>query len=124
MDERRIGILGPCSSGKSELTRALRTRGYRVKEIMQEHCAAPAMWQRITNPDVLIYLDVSLEVAALREGLDSPSSWWEDERSVRLAHARAHCNLYVDTSNLTPEAILAHVLQFLGKPKARPTDKD
>jgi deoxyadenosine/deoxycytidine kinase len=105
MDERRIGIVGPCSSGKSELTRALRARGYHVKEIMQEHCAAPAMWQRITNPDVLIYLDVSLEVAAQREHLKEPSSWWEDERSVRLAHARAHCDLYVDTSTLTPEAV-------------------
>ncbi len=113
MDERRIGIVGPCSSGKSTLARALRTCGYRVKEIMQEHCAAPAMWQRITHPDVLIYLDVSLAVAAQREGLDKPSSWWEDERAVRLAHARAHCDLYVDTSTLTPQDVLARVLQFL-----------
>ena len=113
MDERRIGIVGPCSSGKSELTRALRARGYHVKEIMQEHCAAPAMWQRITHPDVLIYLDVSMEVAAQRERLEKPSSWWEDERSVRLAHARAHCDLYVDTSTLTPEAVLTRALKFL-----------
>lgn len=113
MDERHIGIVGPCSSGKSTLARALRARGYRVKEIMQEHCAAPAMWQRITHPDILIYLDVSPEIAALREGLDNPSSWWEDERAIRLAHARAHCDLYVDTSHLTPEAILTRVIQFL-----------
>lgn len=113
MDERRIGIVGPCSSGKSELTRALRARGYSVKEIMQEHCAAPAMWQRITNPDILIYLDVSLEVAAQREGLDKPSSWWENERSVRLAHARAHCDLYIDTTMLAPEEILTQVVHFL-----------
>ncbi|HOT93511.1 MAG TPA: hypothetical protein PLJ78_17495 [Anaerolineae bacterium] len=112
-DDRLIGIVGPCSSGKSELTRALRARGYRVKEIMQEHCAAPAMWQRLTHPDVLVYLDVSMEVAAQREGLAQPSSWWEEERTVRLAHARAHCDLYVDTSNLTPEAVVEHVLHFL-----------
>jgi len=113
MDARRIGIVGPCSSGKSTLARALRSLGYRVNEIMQEHCAAPTMWRRISNPDVLIYLDVSMDVAARREGLEKPSSWWNEEREVRLADAHAHCDLYIDTSTLTPEEILAQVLEFL-----------
>ncbi|MBN2389331.1 MAG: hypothetical protein JXR84_01325 [Anaerolineae bacterium] len=114
MDARQlIGIVGPCSSGKSTLARALRALGYHVKEIMQEHCAAPAMWQRISNPDVLIYLDVSMDVAAQRERLEQPSSWWVEEREVRLAHARAHCDFYVDTSTLSPEKILAQVVHFL-----------
>jgi chloramphenicol 3-O-phosphotransferase len=113
MDARLIGIVGPCSSGKSTLARALRALGYRVKEIMQEHCAAPMMWHHITNPDVLIYLDVSLDVAAQREGLEQPSSWWIEEREVRLAHARAHCDLYIDTSALTPEDILMQTLDYL-----------
>lgn len=113
MDARRIGIVGPCSSGKSTLARALRVLGYRVKEIMQEHCAAPQMWRRLSDPDVLIYLDVSLEVAARREGLEQPSSWWLEEREFRLAHARAYCDLYVDTSLLTPEDVLAQVVGYL-----------
>lgn len=113
MDARRIGIVGPCSSGKSTLARALRALGYRVKEIMQEHCAAPTMWQRISNPDVLIYLDVGMDVAAQREGLTQPSSWWIEEREVRLAHARAHCDLYIDTSTLAPEDILTQALEYL-----------
>lgn len=113
MDARRIGIVGPCSSGKSTLARVLRAQGYCVKEIMQEHCAAPMMWRRITNPDVLIYLDVSMDVAARREGLEAPSSWWVEEREVRLAHARANCDLYVDTSALTPEDVLAQVADYL-----------
>ncbi len=124
MDERRIGIVGPCSSGKSELTRALRRHGYHVKEIMQEHCAAPAMWQRITHPDILIYLDVSPEVAAQREGLAEPASWWEEERTVRLAHARAHCDLYLDTSMLTTSEVLERVLQFLGEAAIHPTPEE
>lgn len=113
MDARRIGIVGPCSSGKSTLARALRAQGYHVKEIMQEHCAAPAMWRRISNPDVLIYLDVSIDVAAQREGLEQPSSWWIEEREVRLAHARAHSDLYIDTSTLTPAEVLMRAIQFL-----------
>ncbi len=71
------------------------------------------MWRRISNPDVLIYLDVSMDVAAQREGLEQPSSWWVEEREARLAHARAHCDLYIDTSTLTPDDVLAQVIQFL-----------
>lgn len=115
MDAPLIGVVGPCSSGKSELARRLRAIGYRVKEIMQEHSAAPAMWQRITNPDVLIYLDVDMAVAAQREGLSAPSSWWPEERNVRLAHARVHCDLYIDTSTLSPDDVLACAVAFLDR---------
>ncbi|MBN1260917.1 MAG: hypothetical protein JXB35_09580 [Anaerolineae bacterium] len=108
-----VGIVGPCSSGKSELARRLREQGFQVKEIRQEHCAMPAMWQRLTNPDVLIYLDVSMEEAARREGLARPSSWWVDEREFRLAHARAHCDIYVDTTFLTPGQVFEAVLPAL-----------
>ena len=110
-----IGIVGPCSSGKSTLAESLRTHGYRVKEIMQEHCAAPDMWWRITKPDVLVYLDVNDEVAMLREGLEKPSSWWREEREVRLVHAREHCNVYIDTSPLTPTDVVTQVQVYLKK---------
>jgi chloramphenicol 3-O-phosphotransferase len=91
----------------------LREYGYRVKEIRQEHSAAPDMWRRITNPDVLIYLDVSLDVGARREGLAKPSSWWQEERRVRLAHARSHCDLYIDTTELPVDEIEGIALRFL-----------
>lgn len=71
------------------------------------------MWRRLANPDVLIYLDVTMTCAADREGLDAPSSWWADEREVRLAHARAHCDLYIDTTSLTPDEVYAEAAQFL-----------
>jgi chloramphenicol 3-O-phosphotransferase len=105
-----IGIVGPCSAGKSTLAFALRDLGFRVKEIMQEHCSAPDMWRRLTNPDVLIYLDVSEKVAAQREGLSKPSSWWQEERQIRLAHARKHCDIYVDTSTLAPAEVFESVI--------------
>jgi cytidylate kinase len=108
-----IGIVGPCSAGKSTTAEGLRAAGYHIKEIRQEHCAMPAMWQRLTNPDILIYLDVSMEEAARREGLDKPSSWWIEEREVRLAHARQHCDLYVDTTHLSPKEVLDRILSYL-----------
>ena len=84
-----------------------------MKEIRQEHSAAPDMWRRITDPDVLIYLDVSLNVGAQREGLDRPSSWWQEEREVRLAHARDHCDLYIDTSKLSVDEVVDTALRFI-----------
>ncbi|MDY0020436.1 MAG: hypothetical protein RBT47_10575 [Anaerolineae bacterium] len=108
-----IGIVGPCSSGKSTLAKRLRALGYEVREIRQEHSGVPTMWLRLTNPDVLIYLDVSVEAAVWREGLSAVPSWWEEERTFRLAHARAHCDLYVDTTVLTPEETFRQVVEFL-----------
>lgn len=108
-----IGIVGPCSAGKSVLARQLRAGGYQVREIRQEHSVTPTMWLLITHPDVLLYLDVSMEVAARREGLAEPSSWWREEREFRLAHARQHCDFYLDTSDLSPEAIFSQVNAFL-----------
>jgi len=110
-----VAIVGPCAAGKSTLARALRAQGYTVKELRQEHSVAPRMWQKLTQPDVLIYLDVSLEVAAQRERLARPAPWWEEERHFRLAHARAHCDLYIDTSSLTPDEVAQQALQFLGQ---------
>jgi thymidylate kinase len=70
------------------------------------------MWQRITNPDVLIYLDVTFENAQKRRWLN----WTVDEYSEqlrRLEHARQHARLYVDTNPLTVEKVLDVVLKFL-----------
>lgn len=108
-----IGLVGPCSAGKSTLAQHLRAAGYEVREIRQEHSVVPTMWQRITDPDVLVYLDVTQQAAAEREGLASPSSWWTEEREVRLAHARQHCDLYVDTTHLDPDQVASRVLAHL-----------
>ncbi|MGC9469713.1 MAG: hypothetical protein ACP5HS_14045 [Anaerolineae bacterium] len=108
-----VGVVGPCSSGKSTLVKRLRVEGYRAREIRQEHSAAPDMWRRLADPDYLIYLDVSMEEAAAREGLEKPSSWWPAERQVRLVHAREHCDLYINTTGLTPVEVYQRVSQFL-----------
>ena len=110
-----VGIVGPCSSGKTELARRLRHAGYRVKEIRQEHSGVPTLWRRFNPPDVLIYLDVNQQVAARREGLAKPSSWWREEREVRLAHARRHCDLYIDTSEMTPAEVFAEAAGYLAE---------
>ncbi len=91
---------------------ALRTRGYEAHEAAQEHSYAPAMWQRITQPDLLIYLDVSWAVARRRRATDAGPEWWA-EQAQRLCHARQHADLILDTDDLTPEQVLDRVLAFL-----------
>ena len=92
--------------------RALRERGYNAREVAQEHSYVPAMWQRITQPDLLIYLDVSWEVARQRRPTDARPNRW-DEQTLRLHHARQHADLYIHTDALTAQAVLETTLAFL-----------
>ena len=107
-----IGIVGPCGAGKSTLLMNLVQLGYSARHIAQEHSYTPDMWQRITHPDLLIYLDVSFPNTIKRRSLD----WTEGEyleQLHRLRHARQHANLYLDTNPLNPTQVLQAVLAWL-----------
>ena len=107
-----IGIVGVCASGKSTLVKGLETHGYRVRHIAQEHSYVKDMWKRITNPDVLIFLDADFPTTLTRR----KSDWTEanyNEQQHRLRHAREHADLYLDTTPLPPEKVLERILQFL-----------
>lgn len=109
-----IGVVGPCAAGKSTLVKNLAERGVSVKHIAQEHSYVADMWQRLTNPDLLIYLDVSYDLTTKRKNLN----WREVEylRQVdRLSHAREHADLYIATDNLSPLEVSEKVLYFLQK---------
>lgn len=107
-----IGIVGPCSAGKSTLIRALVARGYRARHIAQEHSFVSDMWKRITNPQWLIYLDVSYQTSMGRRQLEMSEAEFL-EQVHRLRHARQSADLYIDTESLSPEQVLDRVLVFL-----------
>ncbi len=107
-----IAIVGPCAAGKSTLVQALQARDFNAREVVQEHSYVPTMWQRITQPDLLIYLDVSWEIAHRRRPTDADARRW-DEQTRRLRHARQHADLYIDTDELTPAQVLEQALAFL-----------
>jgi hypothetical protein len=109
----RVAVVGVCASGKSTLIEALRRAGYEARHVAQEHSYVPSMWQRISRPDVLIFLDVAYgTILKRRPRLDiEPEDVAEQLR--RLTHARAHCDLYLDTTHLSPAQVQERVLAFL-----------
>lgn len=107
-----IAVVGPCASGKSTLVRALREQGYNAREIKQEHSYVETMWKEFTRPDLLIYLEVSQEVAGQRRAAEADASWW-DRLQQRLRHARQHADLHINTDRLSPEEVVDKTLSFL-----------
>ena len=109
-----VGVVGPCGSGQSTLIAALEERGYACRHIAQEHSFVKDMWKRISNPDVLIFLQASFPVCTARRQLNwNESDYTEQQR--RLAHALQHANVVVDTDLLTPDEVTTCVLDFLEK---------
>ncbi len=107
-----IGVVGACGAGKSSLVAGLQIQGYKSRHIAQEHSYVPDMWKRITDPDVLIYLEVSYENTVIRRKLN----WTIDEyteQQRRLRHARSNADLIIDTNPLTKEQVLEKALAFL-----------
>lgn len=114
MDEPLIGIVGPCASGKTTLVSRLEKEGYRVRHIAQEHSYVPYMWQRITAPQILIYLHVSYPLTLVRRKMN----WTEKEYEVqlhRLSHAREHAHIEIDTDTLSADQVHGMVIEFIKK---------
>lgn len=112
LSEILIGLVGPCASGKSTLKALLTARGLRVKHIAQEHSFVQDMWQRLSHPDLLIFLDASYPVTIQRRHLNwSEADYLEQHR--RLAHARRHADFYLQTDALSPEEVAEKILEFL-----------
>jgi deoxyadenosine/deoxycytidine kinase len=104
-----IAIVGPCGSGKTVLVNGLKQHGYHSRQIAQEHSLVQDMWQVLTNPDILIYLDASYETCTERKALN-----WKlheyTEQLRRLSHAREHCDVYLSTDDLSTEQVLKEIL--------------
>lgn len=107
-----IGVVGTCGSGKSTLTAGLEKHGYRCRHIAQEHSYVKYMWQVITKPDILVFLESSYENSTRRRNLNWLRSDHEEQQH-RLSHAREHAHLIIDTNSMDAERVLARVLDFV-----------
>lgn len=111
-DKLIIGLVGPCKAGKTVLQRNLIKHGLTVRHIAQEHSYVPNMWKKISNPDVLVFLDVEFETTLKRSSL----AWNKQEYQTqleRLENAKENADLIIQTDDLTPQQITEIVLEYL-----------
>jgi cytidylate kinase len=111
---RLIGIVGPCGAGKTTLANLLNQHGYPSRAIAQEHSYVPAMWQKLTNPDFLIYLKASYQATTYRRHLDWTVGEYQ-EQLFRLRHAINNADLVIETDGMTPLEILTIVLKRINR---------
>jgi hypothetical protein len=114
-----IKVVGISGSGKSTLVKALRAAGYDARPVSQEHSNVLTLWQQFERTGYLIYLFVSLETQRSRR---QDVTWTEEahqEEMRRLAHAREHADLRIDTDRLSPEGVLAVALSYLTRRRVR-----
>lgn len=108
----KIGIVGPCAAGKTTLARSLSKRGYDARAIAQEHSEVQTMWRQMTDPDLLIFLNASLETICTRLAVTWEQSYI-DEQVRRLDDARAHADFVLVTDDLSREEVVVHVVEYL-----------
>jgi len=83
-----------------------------ARNIAQEHSHVKDMWKRLTNPDLLIFLQVSYPVAQIRRKLNWNISDFE-EQGRRLRNALEKADFILDTDLLSPEEVLEEILHFI-----------
>ena len=115
----RIAVVGACASGKSVLVSRLCALGYDARQCAQEHSYVGDMWQRLSRPEVLVYLHVSHSVLRRRRRVDFNEDYLQ-EQLRRLEHSRRHCDVYVDTDDSGEDEVLAKVIAELDDLGLRP----
>lgn len=119
---QKIGIVGPCTAGKSTLIKQLEGQ-YNVvlRHIAQEHSYVQNMWQRITQPNWLVFLDVTYPVTMQRKNLNWTQKEYQEQQR-RLKHAREHADFYLLTDDFTPEQVAERVAAFIQEKGIQPID--
>ena len=107
----KIAIVGVCASGKTTLVAGLKAAGFDAYNVAQEHSGIHRFWDK-HPPDILVMIDATLPAIKKRRIV-----YWDEERLVvqhaRLADARAHADLYLQTDALDAAQVLAKVIAFI-----------
>lgn len=114
-----IGVVGVCASGKSTLIKGLTACGFHCRHIAQEHSYVQDMWQRLTRPDILIFLHVSFEKTRARKPLNWTIEDYQDQLA-RLRHANEHAQIHIQTDPLSPQELVEKTIieieRLIGQP--------
>jgi predicted ATPase len=106
-----VVIVGPCAAGKTTLVSRLQALGYDAHACAQEHSGVPYLWQ-LSEPDLLLFLDADRATIGARRGYEWPAAL-NDAQQARLAHARAHADLYLDSGPLSPAEVAERAAHFI-----------
>jgi hypothetical protein len=116
----KIAIVGVCASGKTTLVSGLRAAGFNAYNVAQEHSGIHRFWDK-HHPDLLVMIDATLPAIKKRRLV-----YWDEERltvqHARLADAREHANLYLQTDTLDAAQVLARVIGFIKQWEGKPQD--
>jgi dephospho-CoA kinase len=114
MPSPRIAVVGHCAAGKSTVVSLLKARGLDAFSVAQEHSAVRDLWKH-KQPDVVLYLEVSLE--EMRRRRDNPTwpDWIFENQEQRLQDAREHATLLIDTDVHDADDVVAIVEETLGR---------
>lgn len=114
-----IKVVGMSGAGKSTLVGRLRSAGYDARAVSQEHSAIPDLWRRFDPPWVLIFLTLDLDTQKRRR---ADVTWTPDyfrTEEARLASARSHADLRIDTSQLAAAEVYTIVESYLQRAQIR-----
>lgn len=112
MNVPRIAIVGHCAAGKSTVVNRLVERGLDAYAVAQEHSIVHDLWEH-QQPDVLVFLDVSLDELRRRKVNPNWPEWIFDAQNQRLEHAREHADIVIDTDNEPADAVVAEITRRL-----------
>lgn len=111
---RYIVIVGPCAAGKSTLRDRLLERGFtQVRVVAQEHSGVRDLWKMRGYPEVLLFLDAESMTANARQGRSDWTPAAHAEQLQRLEHARAACDFYLPTDDLSPDEVADRAEKFI-----------
>lgn len=107
----RIAVVGVCGSGKTTVVDRLRQRGYDAYVVSQEHSIIRDLWNH-RYPAALVLLDIHLETVRARRNKEWPR-WMYDLQQDRLADARAHATVTIETDKCSIEETVDLIAQAL-----------
>jgi broad-specificity NMP kinase len=113
----RIAIVGGCASGKTSLSNSLRALGFDAWPVAQEHSVIADLWRHL-DPDRLVVLEATLESVRRRRNDRAWPRWIWELQQQRIAHARVHADLVIQTDELSPEQVIQRVIALI-RPDSR-----
>ena len=118
----KIAVVGVCASGKTTLVAGLKAAGFDAYNVAQEHSGIHDFWAK-RHPDILVMIDATMPAIHKRRVV-----YWDESRlevqHKRLADAKAHADLYIQTDQYNAQQVRDKVINFIQEYRKRKTKGD